>query len=355
MGFTIAFSSKREDSQYEIYTMGALGSGGTAPTRLTTSEGDDINPSWSSQRIAFQSNRDDTDELYSMSANGQNQVRLTNNGDLDVDPSQPTDGAKISFSTSRDDNLEIYLMNGDGTDLTRLTTNNANDLQPALQPQGVIPPPPAAGAATVQFSTIDYSVSEGSALATLTVVRTGDTSAISTVDFATVNGTATDRADYAAHFGTLKFNPGETSKTFVVIITDDVFVENDQTLTATLSNPSGSVLGSLNTATLTILDNDTVQLTLNPVDTARFFVNQHYVDFLNRVAGPGWTGFLDEPDHQLRQQSFVPATAAHQRLSGFLPVDRVSRNRVFCLPHVQSCIWRSTWRSGACETQGVPD
>ena len=135
----------------------------------------------------------------------------------------------------------------------------------------------------MQFSTIDFSVSEGGAFATLTVLRTGDTSAISTVDFATVNGTATDRADYAAHFGTLTFNPGETSKTFIVLITDDVFVENDQTLTATLSNPSGSVLGGLNTATLTIVDNDTVQVPLNPVDTARFFVNQHYADFLNRA------------------------------------------------------------------------
>ena len=39
----------------------------------------------------------------------------------------------------------------------------------------------------------------------------------------------------------------------------------------------------MNTATLTIVDNDTVQVTLNPVDTARFFVNQHYADFLNRA------------------------------------------------------------------------
>lgn len=287
-GLEIAFSSKREDSQYEIYTMGMMGLPGVATTRLTTSDGDDINPSWSSPRIVFQSNRDDADELYSMNATGRNQVRLTNNGDLDVDPSQPTDGARISFSTSRDDNLEIHLMNGDGTGVTRLTTNHANDLQPALQPQGVIPPPPAAGAATVQFSAIDFSVIEGSAFATLTVLRTGETSATSSVDFATGNGTATDRADYAAHFGTLTFNPGETSKTFVVLITDDVFVENDQTLTATLSNPSGSVLGGLNTATLTIVDNDTVQLNLNPVDTARFFVNQHYADFLNR--GPDQAG-----------------------------------------------------------------
>jgi hypothetical protein len=282
-GLTIAFSSTREDSQHEIYTMGAMGLGGGAPTRLTTSVGDDVNPSWSSQRIVFQSNRDDTDELYSMSATGQNQVRLTNNGDLDVDPSQPTDGTRISFSTSRDDNPEIYLMNGDGTGLSRLTTNSSSDLQPALQPKGVIPPPPAAGAATVQFSAVDYLVNEGGAFATLTVVRTGDTSSISTVDFATVNGTATDRADYGAHFGTLTFNPGETNKTFFVLITDDVLVENDQTLTATISNPSGSFLGGLNTATLTIVDNDTVQVNLNPADTARFFVNQHYADFLNRV------------------------------------------------------------------------
>ena len=158
MALTIAFSSNREDSQFEIYTMGATGGAAPPADHLC---GDDINPSWSAQRIAFQSNRDDTDELYSMSATGQNQLRLTNNADFDVDPSQPTDGSGISFSTSRDGNLEIYLMNADGTGLTRLTTNNVSDLNLLLQPKGVIPSPPPAGAATVQFSTIDFSVNEG--------------------------------------------------------------------------------------------------------------------------------------------------------------------------------------------------
>jgi len=279
-GLTVAFSSTREDSQFEIYTMS---SSGASPNRLTTTVGDDINPSWSSQRIAFQSNRDDTDELYSMGADGGNQVRLTNNADLDVDPSQPTDGSKVLFSTSRDGNFEIYLMDGDGTGLNRLTNNNAADVQPTLEPQGVIPPPPAAGAATVQFSAIDFTAGEGDSFATLTVVRTGDTSAVSTVDFATVNGSATNRKDYAYRFGTLRFNPGETSKSFTILITDDVFIENNETITATLSNPAGSFLGGPNTATLTILDNDTTQLTLNPINNARFYANQHYVDFLNRA------------------------------------------------------------------------
>ncbi|MGH9970749.1 MAG: Calx-beta domain-containing protein [Pyrinomonadaceae bacterium] len=279
-GLMIAFSSTREDSNFEIYSMSSSGAG---VSRLTNSAGDDINPSWSSQKIAFQSNRDENDELYSMSADGQNQVRLTNNTEFDIDPSQLADGSRIAFSTSRDDNLEIYLMNADGSGLVRLTNNNAADLQPALQPNGVIPPPPAPGAATVQFSSINFNISEGGAFATLSVIRTGDTSGISTVDFATVNGSATNRSDYAYRSGSLSFNPGETTKSFSVLITDDVFIENDETITTTLSNPTGSVLGSLNTTTLTIVDNDTAQLTQNPMDNARFFVNQHYVDFLNRA------------------------------------------------------------------------
>lgn len=290
-GTMIAFSSNRDDSQFDIYTMTASGGG---LTRLTTAAGNDINPSWSSQQIAFQSNRDDTDELYSMGAAGQNQTRLTNNTDFDHDPSQPTDGSRIAFSSSRDGNFEIYLINPNGSGVTRLSNNTAAaDIQPALQPLGVIPSPPAAGAATVQFSATDYSVSESTAAGTLTVVRTGDTSGATTVDFATGNGTATNRTDYTYRFGTLRFNPGETSKSFTILITDDVYIEGDETVAATLSNPAGAALGPLNTATLTISSNDTATPNLNPIDNARFFVNQQYLDFLNRAPDQGgldyWT------------------------------------------------------------------
>ncbi|MEK6280474.1 MAG: Calx-beta domain-containing protein [Acidobacteriota bacterium] len=282
-GGMIAFSSNREDSQFDIYTMSQAGG---AANRLTVTAGDDIDPSWSTQGITFVSNRDDSDELYSLGVQGQSQTRLTNNADLDIDPSQSSDGSRISFSTNRDGNLEIYLMNANGSGLLRLTTNEASDVQPALQPQAVIPP--ASGATTVQFSAVNFSVSEGAdtGFATLTVVRTGDITGTTTVDFATINGTATNRSDYSDHFGTLVFSPGETSKSFIILITDDVFIENDETITATLSNPIGSVLGSLNTATLTIADNDTAPRPPNPIDNARFFVNQHYADFLNRVPDP---------------------------------------------------------------------
>jgi len=47
-----------------------------------------------------------------------------------------------------------------------------------------------------------------------------------------------------------------------------------------------------------ILDNDTAPPTTNPVDEARFFVNQHYSDFLNRVPD---TAGLDYWTNQIAQ------------------------------------------------------
>jgi Tol biopolymer transport system component len=288
-GDMIAFSSDREDSQFEIYVMHA---NGAEAARLTTAEGDDITPVWSEQRISFQTNRDDNDEVYTMGFDGSNQTRLTNTPELDVDPGQTSEGARISLASSRDGNLEIYLMNPDGSGLQRLTSNNAADLQPALQPKGLIIPPPSQGASLVQFSATDYNTDEGQTSATLTVTRS-NTSAAASVDFATINGTATNRTDYTYNSGTLTLAAGESTKTLTVLITDDAIIENDETLTVTLSNPSGASLGALNTATVTILNNDTARPSVNPIDNARFFVNQHYLDFLNRAPDQGgldyWT------------------------------------------------------------------
>jgi hypothetical protein len=287
-GTMIAFSSSREDSQFDIY-VGSVGQGDGR--RLTTAVGDDINPSWA-QQIVFESNRDDNDEIYSMGANGGGQTRLTNNTEVDMDPAQAGDG-QIVFSSSRDGNLEIYVANAIGGGIARLTTNNFSDVQPALKPGTVIPPPPAAGTPTIQFSVDNFAAAETAPFGTLTVTRTGGTTGTATVDFSTVNGTATNRSDYAGNFGTLRFAAGETTKTFQVLLTDDVYEEFDETITVTLSNPTGAALGSLNTAVLSIVDNDTALPTTNPINDARFFVNQHYSDFLNRVPDQGgldyWT------------------------------------------------------------------
>ena len=76
-----------------------------------------------------------------------------------------------------------------------------------------------------------------------------------TVDFATSDGTATAGSDYTATSGTLTFAAGETAKTVPVPVLDDDHNEGSETLTLTLSNPSGAYLAD-GTATGTITNTD---------------------------------------------------------------------------------------------------
>src|SRR5439155_1691291 len=88
-----------------------------------------------------------------------------------------------------------------------------------------------------------------------TVMRMGNTSAAATVDYATSDGTAVSPADYLATSGTLHFKPGETFETFSILLVDDLYVEGNETVKLSLSNPSGGAfLGSPDTSTLTIVN-----------------------------------------------------------------------------------------------------
>ena len=61
-----------------------------------------------------------------------------------------------------------------------------------------------------------------------------------TVDWATSDQTAVAGQDYTAASGTLSFAAGETEKTVSVSVLDDVHNDPGETLTLTLSNPSGA-------------------------------------------------------------------------------------------------------------------
>lgn len=111
--------------------------------------------------------------------------------------------------------------------------------------------------AGIFFSSAAYSVNENGTNAAITVIRTNATSGTVSVNFATTDETATAGADYQATSATLVFTNGETMKTILIPIIDDVGVEGDETLTLSLSNPTGGAqLGDPITATLTIVDND---------------------------------------------------------------------------------------------------
>jgi RHS repeat-associated protein len=157
----------------------------------------------------------------------------------------------------------------------------------------------AQAGATLQFNLATYSVGEAEGSAIITVTRSGDTTSAVTVNYATSDGTASERSDYTTALGTLRFAAGETSKTFLVLITDDLSVEGSETVNLALSNPTGgAVLGSPSTAVLTISDNDNTPSSVNPIDNASFFVRQHYLDFLNREPDAAglqfWTNQITE-------------------------------------------------------------
>jgi hypothetical protein len=150
---------------------------------------------------------------------------------------------------------------------------------------------------TVQFSASTASVAETANATTevvLVVTRTGNTTAPSTVDYSSSDGTASDRSDYLAALGTLHFAAGETSKTVSVYIVDDAFGEGTESFDLTLSNPTGAVLGVPATTNITI-HSDESEHGVNPVKDASFdsdfFVREHYGDFLNREPDPSGLAF----------------------------------------------------------------
>jgi hypothetical protein len=135
--------------------------------------------------------------------------------------------------------------------------------------------------ATLDFSQANYNVQEDLGALTVTITRSGDTTGSTSVDYTTFDGTATQRADFEYAAGTINFAPGDTSKTFQVLINEDMYLEGNETFTVTLSNPAGGVLGSQSSTTITIQD-DSPETVTNPIDDNQNFVYMHYHDFLNR-------------------------------------------------------------------------
>jgi hypothetical protein len=110
---------------------------------------------------------------------------------------------------------------------------------------------------SMQFSATSYVVNENAGSVTVSVMRSGNTTQATTINYATSNGSATQPSDYTSVSGVLQFAPGEAIKTFVVPIIDDAAVEGAETINVSLSSPSvGAVEGSPFTSTIVILDDD---------------------------------------------------------------------------------------------------
>lgn len=108
----------------------------------------------------------------------------------------------------------------------------------------------------ISFGSTSYVLSEDGSSQSVTVVLS-DTSAIPvSVNYYTVDGTASNSSDYVLTQGSLTWGANETgSKTFSVPITDDGVGESDETFDVMLSNAVDCVIATSN-ATVVILDND---------------------------------------------------------------------------------------------------
>jgi len=116
----------------------------------------------------------------------------------------------------------------------------------------------------------DASVAEGNnGLQDLafTVTLSAPATGAVTVAYATGNGTATAGSDYSALAGTLTFAAGETSKVVHVQVSGDTAVEANETLTLTLSSPTGATIAD-GSAIGTIVNDDVVVPTLPTLSVA---------------------------------------------------------------------------------------
>jgi hypothetical protein len=101
----------------------------------------------------------------------------------------------------------------------------------------------------------DVVVPEAGGTATVTLVRTGDLSEVATVDYTTVDGSATAGQDFTFADGTVTFPAGLSTATISVPITSESLPDGDEDFTVVLSQPSATTLLTDRTAKVTI-DND---------------------------------------------------------------------------------------------------
>jgi subtilisin family serine protease len=145
----------------------------------------------------------------------------------------------------------------------------------------------------IQFTSSNFNVNENSGGLSLNVTRTGNLTYSATVNYATsdtassnscdqlATGKASSRCDYQATLGSLRFAPGESSKTILVPIVDDAYAEGAENFSVVLSGVQGAGLNPQATTTVQITDNEATNGS-NPFTGASFFVRTHYIDFLNR-------------------------------------------------------------------------
>jgi Ca2+-binding RTX toxin-like protein len=146
-GTHVAFARARRGN-LDLYVMNIDGSG---IQRVTATAAPEVQPSWftfqpssvtstgdTGDRLVYTLDRAANAEIYSIGIDGSRRRRLTSSQGDDVSPSWSSSGAEILFSSTRDGNLELYVMNTDGTGQTRLTSTRGDELDAEMVPGSIL-------------------------------------------------------------------------------------------------------------------------------------------------------------------------------------------------------------------------
>lgn len=152
-------------------------------------------------------------------------------------------------------NITINLIND-----TTLVEDNENFILNLSNPQGASIQNTTANATLIdsktQFSINDVSLGESNGVAIFSITRQGNRTSAMAIQFETQNNTATANNDFVSAQGTLNFAAGDAEKLVTINIINDAIVENTETFSLILSQPSaGEIIDNLGQATIT--DDDT--------------------------------------------------------------------------------------------------
>jgi len=233
--FTVTRSGFINQSNTVEYRVTGTGDDATDSSDFSSSDTLGDNSGSPSGTVSFSAN--DTSETITINVSGDSSFEADE--DFTVTLSNPSTGAIVTSATASG-----QIDNDDALINFAATTNSQEEVDSGSTSTYTYTINRTGN--TTQTSTIDWALNAGSGFST------------DTVDGSDLSSIVADGDSTISTSGTITFASGETSKTLDVKVKGDNTVESDKGFTLTLSSPStGTELGDSNTATGTVVDDDT--------------------------------------------------------------------------------------------------
>jgi Tol biopolymer transport system component len=113
--------------------------GGPSPSPTLAPSGtaaESLPPITLTGQIVFQRTVDGNADLYMMNLDRSGLVRLTDDPEIDSDPSWSPDGRQIAFTRGANEGRDVFVMNADGSGEVQLTETAEGEESPSFSPDG---------------------------------------------------------------------------------------------------------------------------------------------------------------------------------------------------------------------------